>query len=141
MKKNDSASIENAIRKLFAEQLLDVVAGLESVFLVDLKTAGVVVAYPEKESQPDAFIGEICGTTAIQIEHLAKSNRASLSLSSMEILTKDNRRIATYRVTPTWLVCMLGKEESFRPAFAKRLCEGPIKDEIESLLAQHNITG
>ncbi len=138
------STIEISISNLFANQLINVVAGLEHVFLVDLDTTEVVVAYPESESQHDAFIAEICGTTTIQIEQKTKStgkHGSTLSLTSMELRTEDNRRIATYRITPTWLLCLLGKEETFRPAFAKRLCEGPIKDEIENLLAQHNISG
>ena len=138
------SDIESSIRDLFSTQLVNVVAGLEHVFLVDLDTSEVVVSYPEAESQKDAFIAEICGTTTIQIEQKAKStgkHGSALSLTSMELRTLDNQRIATYRITPTWLICLLGKEETFRPAFAKRLCEGPIKDEIESLLVQYNIAG
>lgn len=146
MSVNKHISIESAIKDIFEKHLIDVIAGLESIFLVDLETGEVVVAYPERESQDSKFIAEICGVITIQIEQRAKKVRSALALTSMEIRTEgvdgeDNRRIATYRITNTWLICLLGKEETFRPAFAKRLCEGPIKDEIENLLIQYNIVG
>ncbi len=139
-------SIEKSISDLFAHQLMNVVAGLESAFLVDLDTGEIVVSYPEKESENDGFIAEICGTTTIQFEQQAKSTKnqgSELSLTSMEIRTtvqeQASKRISTYRITPTWVIVLLGREDTFRPAFAKRLCEGPIKDDIESLLVQYNI--
>jgi hypothetical protein len=132
-------TIESSIRDLFARQLMDVVDGLESIFLVDLDSAEIVVAYPEAESLGKAFLAEICGTTVSQIEQKARSVRSQLSIASMEIRTEANMLIVAYKIMPTWLICLLGKEENFRAGFVKRLCEGPIKDEIARLFSQHNI--
>lgn len=142
---SDDRKIEIAIRSLFAQKLHEVVAGLEYTYLVDLKSGYVPIAYPENESKVGTYIAEICGTTTSQFEHRAKmvnKNDDGLLLTSMEILTthdKDNMRIATYRINDSFALCLIGKEESFRPAFAKRLCEGPIKDAIEELLEQLGI--
>jgi hypothetical protein len=59
----------------------------------------------------------------------------------MELRTESGQRIATYRISGSLLICLVGKEDSFKPAFAKRLCEGPIKDEINQLLIKYNIAG
>ncbi|MCI5148681.1 MAG: hypothetical protein D3916_04705 [Candidatus Electrothrix sp. MAN1_4] len=140
-------SIEISIRTLFAQKLHEAVAGLEYTYLVDLNSGDVAVAYPVEESKAGTYIAEICGTTTSQFEQRARSlnkNNDSLLLTSMEILTthdKNNMRIATYRINDSFALCLIGKEETFRPAFAKRLCDGPIKDEIEEILEQFNISG
>lgn len=137
------STIESDVSKLFSTDLT-VVEGLEYMFLVDLGTGEVTVSYPESESTPYAFIAEITGGTTSNIEQKSKAMRkedSALSLTSMELRTKDGRRIATYRVTDTFLICLVGQESTFKPAFAKRLCEGPIKQRIKELLVKYNIDG
>jgi hypothetical protein len=137
------STIEVDISKLFSTDL-KVVEGLEHIFLVDLSTGEVIVSFPEAESQSSAFIAEIAGTATANIEQKSEAMRkqaSKLSLTSMELRTEDKRRIATYRITDTLLICLVGQEDTFKPAFAKRLCEGPIKDQINELLIKYNIGG
>lgn len=138
-----NGTIESDVSKLFSTDL-KVVEGVDHIFLVDLTTGEAVVSYPEAESESSAFIAEIAGATTSNIEQKSKVMRkeaSQLSLTSMELRTEDKRRIATYRITDTFLICLVGQENTFKPAFAKRLCEGPIKDQINELLIKHNIAG
>jgi hypothetical protein len=139
------STIESDISALFANNLFNMVEGISHIFLVELDTGDVTVSFPEsQDSKLNEFIAEIAGTTTSSIEEKSKAIRkqsSTLSLTSMELRTEDGRRIATYRITNSLLICLVGKEDTFKPAFAKRLCEGPVKDQVNELLIKYNIAG
>jgi hypothetical protein len=130
-------TIEDRVLGILGD-LSDKIMGIDSVYLVDLDNIEVVSSYPTDESQRLAFISEISGNNVHQFETQAKDSGREIFLTEMEILTEDYRIFIT-RVARDYLLCIVGDIRRFRSGFAKRLCEGPVKDELISTLSRAGI--
>lgn len=130
---NLSASVNDRIRDILIG-LMDTLAGLESVFLVDLETAGVLSSFPQEESKNTEFIGIILGTNIIKFEsHSREIAQRSMFVKEMEMQIDDGTQIYVNRIERSILLCLVGNKE-FKSGFAKRLCEGPVREDILSVL-------
>lgn len=123
----------NERMKDILQGLKDNLGGVESIFLIDLETAKLLSSYPQEESKDTEFIGTILGHNVHQFEAQAGRTAQSLFVTEMEIQTDDGKQIFVSRVERNILLCLVGSRE-LKTGFAKRLCEGPVREDILSTL-------
>lgn len=130
-------TIETRVSDILKD-LYDKITGIESVYLIDLSNIELVAAYPSGEGRSKEFISEISGNNIHQFETQAADAGEQMILTEMEVLT-ERYRIYTNRVTKDYLLCIVGDIVKFRSGFAKRLCDGPVREELITTLTRYGI--
>ena len=123
-----SANVNDRMKQILKEMYANL-GGVDAIFLMDLDTAKSLSNFPEDESENLEFIGNILSNNIYQLETQAAKIAQSIFVSEMEMQTDDGKQIFVSRVEKKIFICIVATRE-LKTGFAKRLCEGPIREEI-----------
>ena len=111
----------------------DKLGGSLSLFLIDSEDGNILSQFPQEESKDLEYIGLVCGANFQGFEIKAKQMKKELYIQEMEIKTESDIQVFLYRVTSSFILCIVA-EKGFSSGYARRLCEGSLKDEISQNL-------
>lgn len=130
MAKATSVPVNDRLRNIL-QSLKDKIGGVESIFLVDLTDAEILVSFPKNESTNKEFIGTISANNVHRFEAHSKTLEKGLYVTEMELRTDEGQQVYVSRVRDDLLLCVVGNTD-FKVGFAKMLCEsdGGANDDI-----------
>jgi len=119
--------------------LSNMVAGVEAVFLVDLRDSRLLASFIKNNKNTTYnSIGFVSAYSIIDIEKNSRMFHRNNKISEMTIFTETQGEcIYINRISPDIIICIVGSE-NFKEGFAKRVVEYKIKTEVlEAINSAH----